>query len=262
MKNLLCFICHDLSDALKYAGWTSNLKEFHRYFLFIGAGVGDVSWLKDTDQYYHIKNLESIENWKDIANRFFFLLTGLQYINLLICYDVQTLDSQQLNKILAEMNSKLEPVHLHNIFGISKEYLVFHGELIKEEKAIIKSELTNDQKNLETINATQGKEVGLETFLNMVLDNILVGKIETHNIEKLGKLNNVAKILMSYSGRSNEPETIIFSREDYIEASIRENYKGKIAVVLSSDKSSLDINKTRINQVYCSDGFNAIIEYI
>jgi hypothetical protein len=262
MKNLVCFICHDLSDALKYAGWTNTLENFHRYFLFVGNQMYETSWMKDTDKFYHIKNLDQLPDWKNIANRFFFFFSNVNYINLLISYEVGTTDLRVLSQIVNEMDRTLQPVHIYNIFGISKEYLVFHGDTIEEQKVIIKSEMTQDEKTIETIDAAQGKEVSLETFLDMTIDNILIGKIVINNKQKLGNLINVANIITSYSGKAKDLETVILSKEEFEDKTIRESYKGKIALVLTSDKSPLKAETTRINKIYCSDGFLADINLI
>jgi hypothetical protein len=160
------------------------------------------------------------------------------------------------------MEKTLQPVHIYNIFGISKEYLVFHGGTVEEQKVIIKSELSQEEKTIEVIDAAQGKEVSLETFINMTIDNILIGKIVINNKQKLGNLINVANIITSYSGKSQDPETIILSKEEFEDKSIRENYKGKIALILTSDKTPLKAETTRINKIFCSDGFFADINLI
>jgi hypothetical protein len=96
----------------------------------------------------------------------------------------------------------------------------------------------------------------------MTIDNILIGKIVINNKQKLGNLINVANIITSYSGKSQDPETIILSKEEFEDKSIRENYKGKIALILTSDKTPLKAETTRINKIFCSDGFFADINLI
>ena len=52
------------------------------------------------------------------------------------------------------------------------------------------------------------------------------------------------------------------SKEEFEDKSIRENYKGKIALILTSDKTPLKAETTRINKIFCSDGFFADINLI
>jgi hypothetical protein len=256
MRNLLCFVCYGLDDALKYSGWTNNLDMCHRYFLFIGDKTPSYEWKKNTDYVKHIKNLSKVKDYENIVQRYFMFFTDANYTNIIICHSIKTTNINVIKSLFQDVYKHQKPITQFNILAFTKEYLLFNSlENIKMQSLQEDKQLSDLEIGMEIHKAAQGQEVGFDTLLQAIMEFVLVDNIMIH--PNVNKYFTQASIIQSYSkDRKSDCTSMIMEEMDNDDFyDFLTNNKGLYVMVISKKDSPLRYQTTPYKTFICKEGW-------